>query len=87
MNLPFTKGLKNDCKEIFPVVEYAHGTAPMYASGQMAFIIACKDPERSITAPIRKLTPKEEEEKYRYYNSEVHEASFVLPTFAKLEFE
>lgn len=46
-------------------------------------MVCCKDPERDVKVPLRSWTPKEEEEKCRYYNAEIHKASFVLPTFAK----
>lgn len=45
-------------------------------------MVCCKDPNRNVKVPVR-TWPKEEEEKLcRYYNAEIHKASFVLPTFA-----
>ncbi|KJZ70823.1 Spermidine synthase [Hirsutella minnesotensis 3608] len=60
LDLSFVASLKKDCESVFPVVEYAHGAAPTYPSGQMAFIICCKDPKRDIKVPTRRWTKTEE---------------------------
>lgn len=82
LHLPLITNLKKDCKEIFPVAEYAYTTIPTYPSGQIGFMVCCKDPNRNVKVPVRSWTPEEEEKLCRYYNSEIHKASFVLPTFA-----
>jgi spermidine synthase len=46
-------------------------------------MVCCKDANRNVKEPVRSWTAAEEEEKCRYYNAEIHKASFVLPTFAK----
>lgn len=83
LHLSLITQLKKDCKEIFPVVEYAYTTIPTYPSGQIGFMVCCKDASRDVKVPVRSFSAKEEEEKCRYYNSEIHKASFVLPNFAK----
>ncbi|KAF3931994.1 hypothetical protein ABW20_dc0102976 [Dactylellina cionopaga] len=85
LHLPLIKGLKKICKEIFPVVEYAYTTIPTYPSGQIGFMVCCKDASRDVSKPLRKWTEEEEEKLCRYYNAKVHEASFILPTFARKE--
>ncbi|KAM3506335.1 hypothetical protein MY11210_007590 [Beauveria gryllotalpidicola] len=83
LHLSLITQLKKDCKEIFPVVEYAYTTIPTYPSGQIGFMVCSKDASRDVKVPVRSWTPAEEEEKCRYYNAEIHKASFVLPNFAK----
>jgi spermidine synthase len=74
--------LKKDCKEIFPVVEYAYTTIPTYPSGQIGFLVCCKEEGRDVKNPLRSWSPEEETKLCRYYNSAIHKASFILPTFA-----
>ena len=83
LHLPLITKLKSDCKEVFPVAEYAYTTIPTYPSGQIGFMVCCKDASRDLSKPIRSEAPEKEEELYRYYNAEVHKSAFVLPTFAR----
>ena len=70
---------------LFHTVEYAYCTIPSYPSGQIGFIIACKAGGASgngCKVPVR--VPEERLQKeLKYYTSEIHQASFVLPAFAK----
>ncbi|KAB8290161.1 hypothetical protein EYC80_011030 [Monilinia laxa] len=84
IHLPMITKLKKDCKEVFPNVEYAYTTIPTYPSGQIGFMVCCKDANRDLRKPLRKWSPEEEEKLCRYYNAAIHEASFVLPTFARV---
>jgi spermidine synthase len=83
LHIELIKNLKKDCKEVFPVAEYAYTTIPTYPSGQIGFMVCCKDADRDVSKPVRSWSKEEEEQLCRYYNKEVHEASFVLPTFAR----
>ncbi|KAF2151112.1 spermidine synthase, partial [Myriangium duriaei CBS 260.36] len=83
LHLPLITGLKKSCKEVFPNVEYGYTTIPTYPSGQIGFMVCSKDAKRDLTTPLRKWSQEEEEKLCKYYNSEVHKAAFVLPTFAK----
>jgi spermidine synthase len=76
--------LKKDCKEVFPSVEYAYTTIPTYPSGQIGFMVCCKDAKRDLSKPVRSFTPEEERKLFQYYNQDIHMAAFVLPNFAKL---
>ena len=76
-------GLKKSCKEVFPNVEYGYTTIPTYPSGQIGFMVCSKDAKRDLTKPLRTWSSEEEEKLCKYYNKEVHEAAFVLPTFAR----
>ena len=82
LHLPLITKLKKDCKEIFPVAEYAYTTIPTYPSGQIGFMVCSKDPNANVKEPLRKWSPEEEVKLCKYYNSDIHRASFVLPTFA-----
>lgn len=69
---------------MFETVEYAYCTIPSYPSGQIGFVIATKagGAGKGCKSPVR--TPEEGVQKeLRYYTPEIHQASFVLPAFAK----
>lgn len=83
LHLPLITKLKKDCGEIFPVAEYAYTTIPTYPSGQIGFMVCCKDANRDVREPVRSWSKEEERKLCKYYNSEIHKASFVLPTFAQ----
>ncbi|CAG8681274.1 15630_t:CDS:2, partial [Acaulospora morrowiae] len=71
------------CRSLFPVVEYAYTTIPTYPSGQIGFILCSNDSSRDLRKPLRRWTEEEEEKLLSYYNSQIHEAAFVLPQFTK----
>jgi spermidine synthase len=83
LHLSLITDLRKACKEVFPVAEYAYTTIPTYPSGQIGFMVCCKDPNRNVREPLRSWSPEEEERLCRYYNKEIHRASFVLPNFAR----
>jgi spermidine synthase len=83
LHLPLITKLKKDCGEIFPVAEYAYTTIPTYPSGQIGFMVCCKEAGRNVREPVRSWTKEEERKLCKYYNSEIHKAAFVLPTFAQ----
>jgi spermidine synthase len=68
-------------KQIFPTVKYASSIMSTYPSGTMGYLIAAKD-DRDVTKPARTLTSEEiKSMKLKFYNSELHSAAFILPTF------
>jgi spermidine synthase len=73
---PLMKSLSNN----FSSIEYAYCLIPSYPSGTIGFIIAGKE-RGSCMKPVRELT-EECASLMKYYTSEIHEASFVLPAFA-----
>jgi spermidine synthase len=83
LHLELITNLKKSCKEIFPVAEYAYTTIPTYPSGQIGFMICSKDPNANVKKPLRSWSLEEEEKLCKYYSKEVHEAAFILPTFAR----
>jgi spermidine synthase len=46
-------------------------------------MVCCKDSGRNVKKPIRSWSQEEEEKLCRYYSKDIHEAAFVLPTFAR----
>ncbi|KAI9854733.1 MAG: putrescine aminopropyltransferase [Vezdaea acicularis] len=85
LHLSLITSLKKSCKEVFPVAEYAYTTIPTYPSGQIGFMVCCKDKDRDVTKPLRSWSLEEEEKLCRYYNKAIHEAAFILPSFARRE--
>ncbi|CAK7209686.1 putrescine aminopropyltransferase [Sporothrix bragantina] len=83
LHLPLITKLKQDCKEVFAVAEYAYTTIPTYPSGQIGFMVCSKDPNANVKVPLRQWTPEEEDKLCKYYNADIHKASFILPGFAK----
>lgn len=81
LHLDIIKPLMDSIKATYTTVEYAYTTIPTYPSGQIGFIIAGKN-RGSTTKPTREPTA-EQVESLKYYSSEIHEAAFVLPAFAK----
>lgn len=82
LHLDLIRPLVQSIQQIYSTVEYAYTTIPTYPSGQIGFIIATKGREGGCRVPRR--TPTSEVQKnLRYYTSELHSASFVLPAFAK----
>lgn len=45
-------------------------------------MVCSKDPNANVKVPLRSWTSEEEEKLCRYYNADIHRASFILPTFA-----
>lgn len=62
---------------------YAYTTIPTYPSGQIGFMVCCKDKDRNLRQPLRSWEEEEEEKLCKYYNKAIHSAAFVLPTFAR----
>ena len=83
LNLGLIKELKDICKSAFPVVEYTYAAVPTYTSGQLGLLLCCKNPKANVKKPLRVWDLKTEATINKYYNREIHEASFVLPTWAR----
>ncbi|MCJ1327539.1 putrescine aminopropyltransferase [Thelotrema lepadinum] len=83
LHLQLISDLKKACLEVFPNVEYAYTTIPTYPSGQIGFMVCCKDKDRKLNVPLRSWSVEEEEKLCKYYNKDIHSAAFVLPSFAR----
>ncbi|KAF3828090.1 hypothetical protein GH733_001325 [Mirounga leonina] len=84
LHLDLIKQMGQFCKSLFPVVAYAYCTIPTYASSQIGFMLCSRNPSTDFRKPIQPLTQKQVEQmQLKYYNSDVHQAAFVLPEFAR----
>jgi spermidine synthase len=81
LHLEIIKPLMDSIKQTYTTVEYAYTTIPTYPSGQIGFIIAGKN--RGSCKKPTSIPTQEQQNEMKYYTSEIHEASFVLPAFAK----
>jgi len=81
------------CRETFKgSVRYAWTSVPTYPSGVIGFLLCAKEgPLVNFLTPINPIEKLEGATKagreIRFYNSEMHRAAFVLPTFARRELE
>ncbi len=82
LHLNLIAPLMKSCREIFADAEYAYTTIPTYPSGQIGFILCAKSVTGRLKQPCRDI-PSAIQESLRYYNADIHRASFVLPEFAK----
>lgn len=46
-------------------------------------MVCAKDANRDVKNPLRHWSVEEEERLCRYYNRDIHVASFILPSFAR----
>ena len=88
LHVDLIKPLVSSITSVFDTVEYAYCTIPSYPSGQIGFIIATKassgseEKNKGCKVPVRQLEESMQKD-LRYYTLEIHQASFVLPAFAK----
>lgn len=87
IHMHIIKEVKKACQAVFPVAEWAYTTIPTYPGGQIGFMVCSKDATRNVKVPLRSWSREEEVKLCRYYNSDIHKAAFVLPTFAQLELQ
>ncbi|KAK2501451.1 LOW QUALITY PROTEIN: hypothetical protein MC885_000674 [Smutsia gigantea] len=84
LHLDLIKEMRQFCKSLFPVVDYAYCTIPTYPSGQIGFMLCSKNPSTNFREPVQQLMQKQVEQmQLKYYNSNVHRAAFILPEFAR----
>lgn len=85
-DLDLVSSTLNFCRNQFPSAAYAYASVPTYPSGQIGFVIGSLDREVRFQEPRHVFTREDEESmNLRYYNSDVHKAAFVLPTFVKYQ--
>lgn len=83
LNLDYLGDLVQKAKKVFANVEYCQCYMPSYTSGQLGLVVATNDENKNLKKPLRRLNESQEAQTFRYYSAEVHEAAFVLPTWAK----
>lgn len=82
LNINNLKKLKDVCQSVFPIAKTCYCTIPTYTSGQISLMCCGKNADIDVSKPARKLPAEKERELFKYYNSDIHSASFVLPTWA-----
>lgn len=81
-NLDHVKETVRHARVYFKTVKYAVTSVPTYPSGQIGFVVGSTDANSDIARPKHKLTDENiTEMNLKYYNAEMHSASFVLPNF------
>lgn len=82
LHLDLIRGVMENARRLYSSVRYAYTTIPTYPCGQIGFILAIKESDedvRKVNHPI----PSDMIPQLRYYSESIHEASFVLPSFAR----
>ncbi|GCE99149.1 putrescine aminopropyltransferase [Zygosaccharomyces mellis] len=87
IHLPIIRDLKRVCRSVFPVAEYAYTTIPTYPTGQIGFMVCCKDINVNVKQPLREISDEKEAQLYKYYNKRIHGAAFTLPTWVAKELQ
>uniref|UniRef100_A0A0B6Y8I5 Spermidine synthase n=1 Tax=Arion vulgaris TaxID=1028688 RepID=A0A0B6Y8I5_9EUPU len=83
-DVPFILDMVTQCKEVFLRVGYATGNTPTYATGILGYLLASNIPDIDFTKPLRRLSDDDlKRMNLKYYNSDIHTASFVLPNYAR----
>lgn len=82
LNLNYLGELVQKAKQVFSNVEYCQCYMPSYTSGQLGLIVSSADATKNLRKPLRKYTKEQESEMFKYYSADMHEAAFVLPTWA-----
>jgi len=73
-------------KKLFPSISYAYTSMPTYPCGTIGFLLASKEKGKVLSKP-RKLSLEEEKKLFKFYNADLHEASFKVPTFVRSSIE
>ncbi|SCV05345.1 LANO_0H05446g1_1 [Lachancea nothofagi CBS 11611] len=81
LNLDYIRELVKSAGAVFPRAQYCYTTVPTYTSGQLGLIVCAKNKKSDLEHAIREPTI-EEQSQMRYYNTAIHSASFILPTWA-----
>lgn len=81
LDIQYLSKLMKTARSVFGNTEYCYTTVPTYTSGQLGLIVCSKDDTVDLKKPCRVPNPSEQSQ-LKYYNPEIHTASFVLPTWA-----
>lgn len=81
LKIDYLQRLMKIAHSVFEKANYCYTTVPTYTSGQLGLIICCDDQQVDLTKPQRHPSGQEQDT-LKYYNSDIHQASFILPTWA-----
>lgn len=77
-NKDILKNSYDNMKALFPITKTYLAVVPTYQSGQWTFTMGSKKYD-----PVNVENMRKQDFKTRYYNQELHKASFALPNFIK----
>lgn len=73
-----------NARKHFKIVLYASSNVPTYPNGQIGYLVASLDDSLDLKVPKFKFSEDDIEKlDLKYYNTEIHTASFVVPNFVK----
>ncbi|XP_076063185.1 spermidine Synthase [Oratosquilla oratoria] len=83
-NQTLIAGMIKSSSQIFPVTKYAYTCTPTYPGGQIGFLLCSTNKDAKLEEPV---TVWDDDTAIsmglKYYNADIHRASFVLPSFMK----
>ncbi|KAG0461344.1 hypothetical protein HPP92_021335 [Vanilla planifolia] len=89
LHMHIIEDIVSNCRQVFKgSVKYAWTTVPTYPSGVIGFMLCSTDgPPVDFQNPVHLIDERDELNKtkgpLKFYNPEIHYASFCLPSFAK----
>ncbi|KAG0461350.1 hypothetical protein HPP92_021647 [Vanilla planifolia] len=89
LHMHIIEDIVSNCRQVFKgSVKYAWTTVPTYPSGVIGFMLCSTDgPPVDFQNPVHRIDERDELNKtkgpLKFYNPEIHYASFCLPSFAK----
>ncbi|KAF9260420.1 hypothetical protein L218DRAFT_932518 [Marasmius fiardii PR-910] len=84
LHLPLIQNVRRAAKDVgFSQVEYAFTTIPTYPAGQIGFLLAAKNTETGSVHDLKDPITSPDLPT-RYWNPDIHRASFVLPEFGRV---
>ena len=82
LHLDLIRDVMKNARRFYSSVRYAYTTIPTYPCGQIGFILAIKESEDDVSK-VNHPIPEDMIPQLRYYSKSIHEASFILPSFAR----
>lgn len=82
LHLDLIKDVLASTRALFTDAAYARAGVPTYPAGQIGFILATKSADVKLQAPARAV-PADLQAQLKFYDADMHKASFVLPPFVK----
>lgn len=82
LNMDYLTELIRQARSVFSNVEYCYTMVPSYTSGQLGLLICNNNRDKNLRVPIREPTELEQDQ-LKYYNKDIHSASFVLPKWVE----
>lgn len=81
---PLVKNILTFANNLFASVGYAYTQIPTYPFGTIGFILCSKEQNKDFVQAVTRFDDETiEKMQLKYYNNDIHKASFVLPTSFK----